>query len=66
LAAFAVEKNAGETLETFLDDKIFAGSAVSVITPAASDVTGFPNYLTRYKAALEVERAAVANLKNLS
>jgi len=59
LAAFAANKDAGETLEDFLDNKIFANSAVSVIEPDPADVKGFEEYLKRYRAALKVEKAAV-------
>jgi len=63
LAAFAVCKGSGESLDDFLDKKIFAGSAVSTIEPDPTDVKGFDAYLERYRAALEVEYAAVENLK---
>jgi len=59
LAAFTACKESNESLESFLEKKIFATSAVSTITPDATDVKGFNEYLDRYKAALEVERAAV-------
>jgi len=62
LAAFASTKDSGETLESFLDKKIFAGSAVSTIQPDSADVKGFESYLERYKKALEVERTAVESL----
>jgi len=62
LAAFSVVKADNETLENFLDKKIFADSKVTTITPDSADVEGFDVYLERYKAALNVERAAVENL----
>jgi sugar (pentulose or hexulose) kinase len=64
LAAFAANDDNNETLEEFLENKIFADSAVSVVEPDPVDVKGFEAYLERYKATLEVERAAVENLKN--
>lgn len=54
----------GETLEEYLDNKIFANSTVTVIEPDPSDVKGFGTYLTRYKAALLIERTAVDTLLN--
>ena len=63
LAAFAASKENSETLESFLDNKIFAGSAVSTIEPDAADVKGFEDYLERYIKALEVERTAVKSLE---
>jgi len=62
LAAYAANKENGESLEDFLNKKIFADSAVSLIDPDPSDVKGFAEYLKRYSAALEVEKAAVENL----
>jgi sugar (pentulose or hexulose) kinase len=51
-----------ETLESFLGDKVFADSAVSVIEPDPADVQGFKDYMARYMAVLAVERAAVEAL----
>jgi len=59
LAAYAVCRDKHETLESFLENKVFSGSAVSTIEPDPADVQGFETYLARYKAALNVERAAV-------
>ena len=59
LAAFAVTKENGESLDDFLNNKIFADSTVSTIEPDPTDVSGFEAYFECYKAALEVERTAV-------
>ena len=67
LAAFAGFKadgsNDSETLQSFLENTVFYDSAVSTIDPTPDDVKGFEAYLERYKAALNIERAAVENLK---
>ena len=67
LSAFAVgkaEKSDGYSdLQSYLDNIVFADSAVSTIEPNSEDVKGFNAYLERYKAALNIERAAVENLK---
>lgn len=67
LSAFAVgkaEKSDGyRDLQSYLDNIVFADSAVSTIEPNSEDVKGFNAYLERYKAALNIERAAVDNLK---
>jgi len=62
LAAYAVTKETDETLENFLDNKIFADATVSTIKPDAKDKKGFEAYMERYKAALEIERTAVDKL----
>jgi len=59
LAAYAAIKEGGESLDDFLNNKIFADSAVTTIEPDPTDVKGFEAYLERYKAALDVERKAV-------
>ena len=63
LSAFSVNKSEKETLEDYLDNKIFADSSESVISPDAADVKGFAEYLIRYKSALKVERAAIENIQ---
>ena len=65
LAAYSLVKESGETLEQFLDNKIFAGSAVSTLDPDPADVKGFEEYLKRFKAALEVERTAVESIEEI-
>jgi len=62
LAAYAAIKDENETLEAFLDNKIFSNSKISTIEPDPADVKGFEAYLERYKAALKVEKSAVENL----
>ena len=59
LAAYSAGKASGESLEDFLNNKIFAGSVVNTIEPDPVDVKGFNEYLKRYEAALEIERTAV-------
>jgi len=58
LAAYSVNKQDNESLEDYLENKIFADSKVSTIDPVREDTEGFEKYLERYKAALEVEKAA--------
>ena len=66
LAIYAVQKEAGETLEDFLANKVFSKAAVTCIAPDPSDVQGFAVYLERYKAMLSVERTSVEVIKNRS
>ena len=62
LAAFTGQKENGETMEAFLENKIFANAEVTTITPDTTDVSGFNKYLETYKNALKVEKAAVKHL----
>ncbi len=61
LAAYMINKNDGETLDDYLNNKVFAGQTGSTLEPAAEDVKGFDEFIERYKAGLAVERAAVDN-----
>lgn len=59
LASYMIHKNDGETLDNFLDEKIFAGMPGVTLEPNAKDVEGFNKFIERYKSALPVERAAI-------
>ena len=63
LAAYAVCREKDEKLKDFLENKVFRNSAVTLVEPEPHSAEGFETYLTRYKAALFVERAAVEHLK---
>ena len=62
LAAYMVQKEDGETLEAFLDKKVFAGEEGTTLAPDAKDVEGFNEFIKRYNAGLPIERAAVESL----
>lgn len=47
-------------LADYLRERVFAGADTDTVRPDPQDVAGFATYLTRYRAGLEVERAAVA------
>ena len=59
LAAYRVNKSKDETLEEYLNQRVFAGVSASVMEPDASDVAGFNTWLDGYKALLAVECKAV-------
>ena len=60
LAAFMKEKKDGETLSSYLNDKIFAGQTGTTLNPDVEDVKGFDAFLEEYKKRLPAEKAAVA------
>ncbi|MBE5939614.1 MAG: ATPase [Lachnospiraceae bacterium] len=62
LASYLVNKADGESLDDFLNNKIFAGQKSVTLEPKAEDVAGFDQFIERYKAGLPIERAAVENL----
>jgi sugar (pentulose or hexulose) kinase len=62
LASYMVRKEADETLESYLNQRVFAGESGSVMQPDAADVAGFDAYIENYKKALAAEKAAVEAL----
>lgn len=73
LAAFAAQADRADSspdltstdlastgLADYLRERVFAGADTDTVHPDPQDVAGFAAYLTRYRAGLEVERAAVA------
>lgn len=62
LASYMLNKG-DDTLEAFLDNKVFAGMKSETIEPDPKDVAGFDAFMQRYKAGLSIERAAVDSLK---
>ncbi|MGM7671660.1 xylulokinase [Microbacterium sp. A93] len=49
-------------LGTYLDEQVFATASISTVDPTPADVQGFATYLTRYRAGLAIESAAVTSL----
>ena len=62
LAAYRMKKADGETLEDYLDGKVFASAKVSSLTADEGDIKGFEKFLVLYRQALAVERAAVETM----
>ncbi len=63
LAAYALRREPGESLEAYLDQKVFAGVKSSTQTADEAEIEGFARFLERYQRALVVERAAVETVK---
>lgn len=62
LASYAVRRASDETLEAYLDQKVFAGNAGVSMEPDPADVEGFEKYIERFKTGLSIEQEAVARL----
>ena len=58
LASYMVNKAENETLDDYLNSKVFAGNAGSEMEPDAEDVKGFDAFIERYKKGLPIERAS--------
>jgi hypothetical protein len=62
-AAYMLRKGADETLEPYLDGKVFAVVAGRTITPDPRGVEGFNTFMERYRKGLVIKRAAVEGLR---
>ncbi|MBR4890743.1 MAG: ATPase, partial [Clostridia bacterium] len=62
LAAYMANKDK-ETLEDYLENKVFADYKASVVEPDKTDVDGFNEYIKRYELAVAVEKSAINALK---
>ena len=62
LAAYADRKEISETLDAFLDKKVFGADEGVTIAPDARDVEGFGTFIERYQKGLAIEQAAVEHL----
>ena len=58
LAAYMLWKEDGESLEDYLDNRVFAGAKSSTLMADEKDIAGFSAFLDRYQKALAVERKA--------
>ena len=62
LAAYMANKVEGESLQDYLNNKIFAGQSGSTLEPKAEDVAGFDAFMKKYMAGLPIEKAAVETI----
>lgn len=59
LASYMLRREAGETLEDYFQNKVFGGDEGVKMDPDPEDVKGFEAFMSRYRAGLPIERAAV-------
>jgi len=62
LAAYRVNKKAGQTLEQYLNENVFASAKTVTVQPDEADAAGLDAYTARFVKSLEAERAAVEHL----
>lgn len=63
LASYMIQKAEGESLDHYLNEKVFAGETGEEMQPDKEDVDGFDAFIERYKEGFAIERAAVDHLK---
>ncbi len=63
LAAYLIEKQEGETLEDYVEKKVFAKQDSLEIMADPADVDGFESFLVDYKKSLHIEKEAIRAFK---
>ena len=58
LAAYMLKKEPGESLEDYLQNKVFSTAKSSCVSPTVEGAKGFSAYLERYIACLDAQKAA--------
>ena len=62
LCAYLLWHGPGESLEDYLDGRVFADVPAVTVRASPEEIRGFADYAARYRRLLEVERAAVLRL----
>ena len=63
LAAYRVNREEGETLDAYLNNKVFGDNKGSKAEPDAADAEGFNAYTKLFVAGLEAEKAATKSMR---
>ncbi len=63
LANYMVQKAAGETLDAYLNEKVFGDMPSETLAPDPAVAAGFDAYVKRYLACLAAEKACVKGMK---
>lgn len=58
LAAYMMNKEDGETLQDYLNCKVFADAKCVTIEPNTEDMEGLESYISKFKEGIEMERIA--------
>jgi len=62
LAAYQIWKNNGESLDEYLEQRVFQNADLSTVRPDPDGMAGFNAFLKTYQAGLAAERAAVMSI----
>ena len=63
LAAYMLNRDEGESLADYLDNRVFAEAESSTLTASPEEIEGFNVFLARYRKAFPVEVAAIENYR---
>ncbi|MBQ6420891.1 MAG: ATPase [Clostridia bacterium] len=58
LAAYALNRHDGETLEDYLDGRVFCDAKTVTLKATDEEIAGFADFCRRYEKALDVEKTA--------
>ena len=62
LAAYAMQKREKETLEQYLNERVFATAQKTTVAPDPADVDGFTAYMEQFHRLLAVEKTAIERM----
>ncbi len=60
LAAYLINKGQDESLEAYLENRVFSGLSGMTVEPDPADVEGYETFAERYVKGIEAEKAAIA------
>ncbi len=63
LAAYMKDKKDGETLDRYLNSRIFSGMNVSRLDPDEEGIKGFDRFMEYYKGGIGIEKEAVKDFR---
>ena len=63
LADYLVHKNSDESLEDYLDQKVFSGMKQTTVQPDQEDMDGFDNYIAAFLSCLPAQKEAAASFR---
>ena len=63
LADYMLNRTDGESLEDYLDNKVFGGMKRSTVSPDGLDEAGFDKYMERFWQCIPAQQAAVEHFK---
>ena len=64
LADYLVYRSAGESLEDYLQNKVFTGMKQLTVSPDPADEAGFDRYMERFVSCLPAQKAAAEHFRN--
>ncbi len=64
LGAYRIWKQEGQSLSSYLADRVFGGQTGSVMAPDETDAAGFARFMERYRSGLAIEQSAIAHLRS--